>query len=104
MEKGRLTICTKGRGEKRSSGLRIPEKDSHTKVNALPGFYRPGNDMRIVRIGLIFRKADFYPRVFAEWVVRHPDDWFGDPNVGIAIRLALDEFIVRHKEEFLSID
>jgi hypothetical protein len=40
----------------------------------------------------------------AEWVARHPDDWFGDPNVGIAIRLALDEFIVRHKEEFLSID
>ena len=40
----------------------------------------------------------------AEWVIRHPADWFGDPNVGIAIRSALDEFIARHKEEFLSID
>lgn len=38
----------------------------------------------------------------AEWVVRHPDDWFGDTNVGIAIRSALDEFITRHKEEFIS--
>ena len=38
----------------------------------------------------------------AEWVVRHPDDWFGDTNVGIAIRSALDEFIARHKEEFIS--
>lgn len=38
----------------------------------------------------------------AEWVVRHPDDWFGGTNVGIAIRAALDEFIARHKEEFIS--
>ena len=40
----------------------------------------------------------------AEWVVRHPDDWFGDTNVGIAIRSALDEFIARHKEEFISME
>ena len=38
----------------------------------------------------------------AEWVVRHPDDWFGETNVGIAMRAALDEFIARHKEEFIS--
>ena len=38
----------------------------------------------------------------AEWVVRHPDDWFGETNVGIAIRSALEEFIVRHKEEFIA--
>jgi hypothetical protein len=37
----------------------------------------------------------------AEWVVRHPDDWFGETNVGIAMRAALDEFIARHKEEFI---
>jgi hypothetical protein len=37
----------------------------------------------------------------AEWVVRHPGDWFGDTNVGRAIRSALDEFIARHKEEFI---
>jgi hypothetical protein len=38
----------------------------------------------------------------AEWVVRHPDEWFGDTSIGIAIRAALDEFIARHKEEFIS--
>jgi hypothetical protein len=38
----------------------------------------------------------------AEWVVRHPDDWLGETNVGIAMRAALDEFIARHKEEFIS--
>jgi hypothetical protein len=38
----------------------------------------------------------------AEWVIRHPEQWFGDANVGIAIRSALEEFIARHKEEFIS--
>src|SRR6266481_5754304 len=34
----------------------------------------------------------------AEWVIRHPEQWFGDANVGFAIRSALEEFIARHKE------
>jgi hypothetical protein len=38
----------------------------------------------------------------AEWVVRHPEEWFSDLNVGIAIRSALDEVITRHREEFIS--
>jgi hypothetical protein len=38
----------------------------------------------------------------AEWVARHPDDWFGHTSVGIAMRAALDEFIARHSEEFIS--
>jgi hypothetical protein len=38
----------------------------------------------------------------AEWVIRHPEQWFGEANVGIAIRSALEEFIARHKEEFIS--
>jgi hypothetical protein len=38
----------------------------------------------------------------AEWVIRHPEQWFGDANVGIAIRSALEEFIARHKDEFIS--
>jgi hypothetical protein len=37
----------------------------------------------------------------AEWVIRHPEQWFGDANVGSAIRSALEEFIARHKEEFI---
>jgi hypothetical protein len=40
----------------------------------------------------------------AEWVVRHPEDWFGDLNVEIAMRSALEEFIARHKEEFIWAD
>jgi hypothetical protein len=39
----------------------------------------------------------------AEWVIRHPEDWFGDLNVEIAMRSALEEFIMRHKEEFISV-
>jgi hypothetical protein len=38
----------------------------------------------------------------AEWVVRHPEDWFGETDVGVAIRRALDEFIVRHQAEFVA--
>jgi hypothetical protein len=38
----------------------------------------------------------------AEWVVRHPEDWFGEANVGVAIRRALDEFIARHQAEFIA--
>jgi hypothetical protein len=39
-----------------------------------------------------------------EWVVRHPIDWLSGIRVGDAIRLALNEFIDRHKDEFLSGD
>jgi hypothetical protein len=46
--------------------------------------------------------AEILKFALAEWVVRHPNDWFGDGNVGIAMRSALDEFIARHKEEFIS--
>jgi hypothetical protein len=38
----------------------------------------------------------------AEWVIRHPEKWFGHASVAIAIRSALEEFIARHKEEFIS--
>ena len=40
----------------------------------------------------------------AEWVARHPEDWFGHTNVGTAMRSALDEFIGRHREEFFSME
>jgi hypothetical protein len=40
----------------------------------------------------------------AEWVARHPEDWFGHTSVGIAMRSALDEFICRHREEFISME
>jgi hypothetical protein len=46
--------------------------------------------------------AEILKFALAEWVIRHPDEWFGDTSIGIAIRAALDEFIARHKEEFIS--
>ena len=46
--------------------------------------------------------SDILKYALAEWVARHPDDWFGHTSVGIAMRSALDEFIARHREEFIS--
>jgi hypothetical protein len=40
----------------------------------------------------------------AEWVIRHPEEWFRDLDVEIAMRSALEEFVARHKEEFMSIE
>jgi len=40
----------------------------------------------------------------AEWVVRHPEDWFRGTPLRETIRAALTEFIDRHKDEFLAID
>ena len=47
-------------------------------------------------------KTELLKYALAEWVVRHPNDWFKLTNVGNAIRSALDEFIARHKEEFIT--
>ena len=47
-------------------------------------------------------KTELLKYALAEWVVRHPNDWFKLTNVGSAIRSALDEFIARHKEEFIA--
>ena len=50
--------------------------------------------------GELMNKTELLKYALAEWVVRHPNDWFELTNVGGAIRSALDEFISRHKEEF----
>ncbi|MBV8417483.1 MAG: hypothetical protein JO251_19960 [Verrucomicrobia bacterium] len=52
--------------------------------------------------GDVMNKAELLKYALAEWVVRHPNDWFKLTNVGNAIRSALDEFIARHKEEFIA--
>ena len=52
--------------------------------------------------GDAMNKAELLKYALAEWVVRHPNDWFKLTNVGDAIRSALDEFIARHKEEFIA--
>jgi hypothetical protein len=52
--------------------------------------------------GDVMNKTELLKYALAEWVVRHPSDWFKLTNVGKAIRSALDEFIARHKEEFIA--
>ena len=46
--------------------------------------------------------TDILKYALAEWVARHPEDWFGHTSVGTAMRLALDEFIIRHRAEFME--
>jgi hypothetical protein len=52
----------------------------------------------------VVKQAELLKNALAEWVVRHPIDWFTGTGVSDAIRLALTEFIARHKDEFLSED
>jgi hypothetical protein len=49
-------------------------------------------------------KTELLKYAVMESVVRHPIDWLRGMRVGDTIRLALDEFIDRHKDEFLSLD
>jgi hypothetical protein len=49
-------------------------------------------------------KTNLLKYAVMEWVVRHPVDWLRGIRVGDAVRLALNEFIDRHKDEFLSVD
>ena len=49
-------------------------------------------------------QGDLLKNALAEWVVRHPDDWFQGTRLGDAIRFSLTEFIDRHKDEFLAIE
>lgn len=49
-------------------------------------------------------QRDLLKNALAEWVIRHPEDWFRGTRLGDAIRLSLTEFIGRHKDEFLALE
>jgi hypothetical protein len=49
-------------------------------------------------------KTELLKYAVMEWLVRHPIDWFRGIRLSDAIRLALSEFIDRHKDEFLSLE
>jgi hypothetical protein len=49
-------------------------------------------------------QGELLKNALAEWVVRHPEDWFRDTRLSDAIRLALTEFIDRHKDEFIALE
>lgn len=42
--------------------------------------------------------------IFDEWLVRHSDDVIRAGNLGDIVSVALDEFINRHRDEFLPVD
>jgi hypothetical protein len=52
----------------------------------------------------VINQVDLLKSALAEWVVRHPEVWFRGTHLSDAIRLALTEFIDRHKDEFLAVD
>jgi hypothetical protein len=54
--------------------------------------------------GSAVRQGDLLKSALAEWVVRHPEDWFRGTRLIDALRSALTEFIGRHKDEFLALD
>ena len=56
------------------------------------------------RQGGAVNQADLVKHALAEWVVRHPEDWFRGTHLSDAIRSALTEFIDRHKDEFIFLD
>ncbi|HEY6841755.1 MAG TPA: hypothetical protein VI114_11080 [Chthoniobacterales bacterium] len=49
-------------------------------------------------------QADLLKSALAEWVVRHPDQWFRGTRLSDAIRISLSEFIARHKDEFVTFE
>jgi hypothetical protein len=54
--------------------------------------------------GSAVKQGDLLKSALAEWVVRHPEDWFRGTRLIDALRSALTEFIGRHKDEFLALD
>jgi hypothetical protein len=52
----------------------------------------------------VMNQPDLLKSALAEWVIRHPEDWFRGTRLSDAIRAALSEFIDRHKDEFLVLE
>jgi hypothetical protein len=49
-------------------------------------------------------QAELLKSALAEWVIRHPEDWFRGTRLSDAIRFSLAEFISRHRDEFVALD
>ena len=56
----------------------------------------------LVKQSVLIDKTELLKCAVIEWLTRHPVDWFRGTRLEDAVRLALDEFIYRHKHEFLS--
>jgi hypothetical protein len=49
-------------------------------------------------------KGEVLTEIFDEWLVRHSDDVVQAGNLGDIVSVALEEFINRHRDEFLPVD
>jgi len=49
-------------------------------------------------------KGKVLTEIFDEWLVRHSDDVIQAGNLGDIVSVALEEFINRHRDEFLPVD
>jgi hypothetical protein len=56
----------------------------------------------LVKQSVLIDKTELLKCAVIEWLTRHRVDWFRGTRLEDAVRLALDEFIYRHKHEFLS--
>jgi hypothetical protein len=50
------------------------------------------------------RKGKVLAEVFEEWLVRHSGETIRAGSLGDLVSIALDEFINRHRDEFLPVD
>jgi len=53
---------------------------------------------------LKYKKGKVVAKVFDEWLVRHSDQIIQAENFDDLVSAALDEFINRHRDEFLPVD
>ncbi len=53
---------------------------------------------------LKYKKGKVLAEVFDEWLVRHSGEIIRAGNLGDLVSVALDEFINRHRDEFLPVD
>ncbi|HZC35997.1 MAG TPA: hypothetical protein VE242_10305 [Chthoniobacterales bacterium] len=85
-------------GPRSSAGGNDPGK-IHARIQAELSTYEV---LWLEKQSRLIDKTELLKSAVIEWLVRHPIDWFRSTRLSDAVRLALNEFIDRHKDEFLS--
>lgn len=86
-------------------GLTSNGSDDPNQVDPWVQAQLSNDQVRWLKIqGGAVNQPELLKNALAEWVVRHPEDWFRGTRLSDAIRFSLTEFIDRHKDEFLSLD
>jgi hypothetical protein len=86
-------------------GLASNDGDDPNQVDPWVQAQLSNDQVRWLRIqGGAVNQPELLKNALAEWVVRHPEDWFRGTRLSDAIRISLTEFIDRHKDEFMALD